>query len=472
MHTLKIIMSTHTPNTNPSDHLYHSNGLAHHTHSEEDEDKYYHSDNSWTSSCCAFRSPASISKQENYGFEADLDSGHDVTGDSWHDPEPTRWCQKCDRAFETIEAYEMHLKASNRHHLCRYCDSLADHHTFARLQSHWQVNHSSVFCKLCYQNFKSPAEKQKHLLSHHSICEPCGIWFLSPRYRRYHWTYSTAHRDTYCRFCNLDFPNHLVLDDHMVSVHRSERQEGMGTHNDTAEDHYLCRDCMIWFKSQPSRRYHWAFSGAHLHTYCISCNLYFPNPVAFEAHIINVHRPEPREHLPAGNRDSNGNAGPRNSGKYNQEHDLSEEPGKGKSRHPNDPGTGNSRSIPKASRPQANKKNPRNSKSRARDTHTADRGRSNSHRGTTPEDTLPPNHYATLDILSTSSPSSVEKAARLKRIATHPDRLKRQPGLSAHDLDAIDIRAKNVGFAAEVLKDAGLRQKYDLVYRQWYEGCW
>ncbi|MCJ1425545.1 hypothetical protein MMC29_003445 [Sticta canariensis] len=465
-------MSTHTPNTDPSDHLYHSEGLADHTHSEEDEDKYYHSDNSRTSSCCAFRTPASVSGEENYGFEADLDSGYDVTGDTWHDPEPTRWCQKCDRAFETTEAYELHLKASNKHYICQYCDSLADYHTFARLQSHWQVNHSSVFCKLCYQNFSSPAEKQNHLLYHHSICEPCRIWFLSPHHRRYHWTYSTAHRDTYCKFCNLDFSNHVALDDHMINVHRSEPQDEMGTDNNTGENHYLCKDCMIWFKSQRSRRYHWAFSGAHRHTYCMSCNLYFPNPVAFEAHVINVHRPEPRERLGTGNPDSNENAGPRNSGKYNQEHDLRQESSKGKSRHQNDPGRDNSRRFPKDSRSKDDKKKPSNSKSRGRNTHTTDSGSSKDHRGSSPKDALPPNHYATLGISSTSSAEEIEKAARQKRIETHPDRLKRKPGLSAQELEAIDINAKNIGFAAEVLGDPALRRQYDVVYRQWYSDSW
>lgn len=454
-------MSTYTPNNNHSDH----------THSEEEEDKYYHSDNSWTSSCCAFRSPSSVSREENYGFEADLDSGYDVTGDNWHDPEPTRWCQKCERAFETIEAYKLHLKASNRHYLCHYCDSLADYHTLARLQSHWQVNHSSVFCKLCYQNFSSPAEKQDHLLFHHSICEPCRIWFLSPHYRRYHWTYSTAHRDTYCRFCNLDFPNHVALDGHMISVHRSEPQEGMGADKNTGEDHYLCKDCMIWFKSKRSRRYHWAFSGAHPHAYCMSCNLYFPNPVAFEAHVINVHGPERRERLGTGNPDSNENAGHRNSGKYNQEHDLREDKqksGKRKSRHWNDPGRGNSRSFPKDSRPEDDKKKPRHSKSRGRNTDKTDGRSSKNHRGNTPEDALPPNHYAALGIPITSSAEEIEKAARQKRIETHPDRLKRKPGLSPQELEAIDTNAKNVGFAADVLGDPALRRQYDLVYYQWY----
>lgn len=81
-----------------------------------------------------------------------------------------------------------------------------------------------------------------------------------------------------------------------------------------------------------------------------------------------------------------------------------------------------------------------------------------------PEIRLPdrqPNHYETLGVKYGASQDEIAIAARAMRIKVHPDRLKRAGGLTPADLDAIDERAKRVGWAADVLCCENSRKKYD-----------
>ncbi|MCJ1466588.1 hypothetical protein MMC07_005208 [Pseudocyphellaria aurata] len=91
-----------------------------------------------------------------------------------------------------------------------------------------------------------------------------------------------------------------------------------------------------------------------------------------------------------------------------------------------------------------------------------------SHTANMPASEAPPNHYATLRIPSNSSAEEIVKAAKKRRIEVHPDRTKRQEGLLAEDLEALDNEAKEVGFAAEILSDELLRKQYDRIYQLWY----
>ena len=72
-----------------------------------------------------------------------------------------------------------------------------------------------------------------------------------------------------------------------------------------------------------------------------------------------------------------------------------------------------------------------------------------------------PNHYETLGVKYGASQDEIAIAARAMRIKVHPDRLKRAGGLTPADLDAIDERAKRVGWAADVLCSENSREKYD-----------
>ena len=72
-----------------------------------------------------------------------------------------------------------------------------------------------------------------------------------------------------------------------------------------------------------------------------------------------------------------------------------------------------------------------------------------------------PDHYATLGINAASSHEEVLKAAREMRVRTHPDRLKRQEGLTEEGKRRIDGMAAKVGEAADVLCDPEMRRRYD-----------
>ena len=70
-------------------------------------------------------------------------------------------------------------------------------------------------------------------------------------------------------------------------------------------------------------------------------------------------------------------------------------------------------------------------------------------------------HYATLGVEYGASQDEIVIAAKAMRIKVHPDRVKRAEGLTPAELDAIDERAKRVGWAADVLCCVISREKYD-----------
>ena len=71
-----------------------------------------------------------------------------------------------------------------------------------------------------------------------------------------------------------------------------------------------------------------------------------------------------------------------------------------------------------------------------------------------------PDHYKTLGVARDASAEEIERVAKMMRILCHPDRLKRN-GPTPEEIIQIDEKAKNVGWAADVLCDEMSRQKYD-----------
>lgn len=127
-----------------------------------------------------------------------------------------RWCQKCSRAFETVEAYHQHLRTASRHHLCKYCNSLKDFNSMVNLRLHWQKHHGSLYCEHCHESFNSTSDKQNHSNAEHYGCESCKIWFKSRGLRRQHWASLDAHQHTYCKTCKLNFPGPAALLTHKL----------------------------------------------------------------------------------------------------------------------------------------------------------------------------------------------------------------------------------------------------------------
>jgi len=80
-------------------------------------------------------------------------------------------------------------------------------------------------------------------------------------------------------------------------------------------------------------------------------------------------------------------------------------------------------------------------------------------------DTLP-DYYAILRVSPSATPDQIRKAAKIRRIAVHPDTMRRkavQQGkkLSKADEERIDRVAKEVGEAAEVLENITSKMDYD-----------
>lgn len=76
----------------------------------------------------------------------------------------------------------------------------------------------------------------------------------------------------------------------------------------------------------------------------------------------------------------------------------------------------------------------------------------------------PPNHYRTLGIDPSSPHEEIIRAAKSKRIETHPDRFTKD-ALTSERLAQVVEAAQNVGWAANVLCDPSERQKYDAEMR-------
>lgn len=72
----------------------------------------------------------------------------------------------------------------------------------------------------------------------------------------------------------------------------------------------------------------------------------------------------------------------------------------------------------------------------------------------------PQTHHVTLGISQNSSHEQIMKAAKEMRIKMHPDRLKRQGGLTQEQKKKIDVEAARVGQPADILSNPELRAKY------------
>ena len=74
-----------------------------------------------------------------------------------------------------------------------------------------------------------------------------------------------------------------------------------------------------------------------------------------------------------------------------------------------------------------------------------------------------PDHYATLKIPRNSTHKEILVAAKKRRIEVHPDNVKRHGGgkMTEEDMESMEDEAKRVGWAADILCDEGLREKYE-----------
>lgn len=285
---------------------------------------------------------------------------------------------------------------------------------------------SGRWCQKCAREFQTIKDYQWHLFitAVHHVCQYCTDYkdYDSLANLRIHW--EACHGAKYCEYCFRHFCSTADKQKHF------EHQ------------HYLCESCMEWFPSKGHRRYHWIFSEAHK----------YPHPKS--------RGQKPRER----------------SNDQTQENETRQDQTQEDETRKDNPETGNSRNFHQDSNFKNEKKKSSPPKSaewnsekpNAGSSKKPSAGSSKKHSANVQHANKPPNHYAMLEIPSHSSAVEIAIASRRKRIEVHPDRLKRKQGLSPKQLQAIDIKAKNVGFAAEVLGDQDLRRQYDRIYRRWY----
>ena len=83
------------------------------------------------------------------------------------------------------------------------------------------------------------------------------------------------------------------------------------------------------------------------------------------------------------------------------------------------------------------------------------------------ENTTPPlDHYAALRVSPTATEAEIVKAAKKRRIETHPDKYAGK-SLTRKEIDAITYRAQCVGLAADILCDVTARSEYDRELARW-----
>ena len=77
-------------------------------------------------------------------------------------------------------------------------------------------------------------------------------------------------------------------------------------------------------------------------------------------------------------------------------------------------------------------------------------------------------HYAALHVSPDATEAEIIKAAKKRRIETHPDKFAGK-SLTQEEIDKINYRAQCVGLAADILCDPTARKEYDLERAQWHK---
>lgn len=78
----------------------------------------------------------------------------------------------------------------------------------------------------------------------------------------------------------------------------------------------------------------------------------------------------------------------------------------------------------------------------------------------------PPNHYDVLGVDMTITHEELVKAAKEKRIRTHPDKFSKCE-LSKDEMAKVTANSQDVGLAADILTDPAKRAQYDFDVRMW-----
>ncbi|KAL9041388.1 MAG: hypothetical protein Q9214_004127 [Letrouitia sp. 1 TL-2023] len=265
-------------------------------------------------------------------------------------------------------------------------------------------------CRTCSERFETWTERYQHETLDHFLCAWCPQRTFDTS-EAFNLHCKTQHSGTWCDFCNQDLKSKDLLEIHKNSAGCKRPRQAKKTSSSEWATWY-CGDCKRQFKSQDG----------------------------FRAHRKYIHN----------SRDAgDGNTDTRAKNSSSTWHQV--------------PGY-----CPDCEVDYITKKRLQEHINRGHDERSAKRPPEPDWK---PKQDTPPlryckpqNFYDRLGVSPSTSQSEIGKAAKMKRIETHPDRVKRE-GMTDMELAAIDTRAKDVGEAADVLGDERKRRKYDRILR-------
>ncbi|CAF9929963.1 MAG: hypothetical protein ALECFALPRED_004492 [Alectoria fallacina] len=364
-----------------------------------------------------------ISGEADEGPQASTDAGEDRatqdkppnTPDKMVEGDHSVYCWTCDHYSASVKEHQTHVKTSPRHFCCRYCDDGVEVAGAYFLRAHYEKCHPSLYCSVCDRLFATIEERSVHIKTSplHFCCQNCDdvVDFSNVFSLRQH--YRDCHPLLSCAACYDHFPTVAKLSAHMQ------------------EAHYPCDGCHEYFSEPRYLKYHrMTCKKVHPPLPCDGCHELFYNPTILKWHREICEKVNP-PHRCDGCHASFTNP---TSLKWHREIcDKVNFPHRCEGCHE---GFVNPAFLERHRKSCKKVNPPKKSK-------------------------MPQNHYATLGISPRSSQEQIVKAAKEMRVKVHPDRLKRQGGLTKEQEEKIDVEAALVGQAADILSDPLSRAKYD-----------
>ncbi|KAF8204120.1 hypothetical protein BJ912DRAFT_941995 [Pholiota molesta] len=127
------------------------------------------------------------------------------------------YCDRCDRYFNSWNAYDQHLANSARHNECIDCN--LDFTTWNGLKEHWVQSPHHSYCQYCGTHFDYDDDLDDHYTNAHDFCQSCRIVFKNDVGLKEHYRQSQRHH--YCAPCDRLFNSENNLRAHLnSSVHR------------------------------------------------------------------------------------------------------------------------------------------------------------------------------------------------------------------------------------------------------------
>ena len=412
-----------------------------------------------------------------------------------------RWCGKCFLAFPTVDDRIEHVRKSILHHASQHCNYFVDFDNQSELSAHQRVAHftsqetprnnqndSQVACIYCpdVPIFNDLADLKSHYLQVHATCRMCGEvnvfqdqGWMDLHYQIQHpkckecahsqpfedWDQLHAHERREhgflgCPICLIKprIPWSMSERFHMDHCHFPNPCNDFCRANDiNAQYCYLCREA---FETPRLQKKH-----CEEKHYCTMCADYASEyHDRIDAHIKYCRGETPHEYDPF-QRARGGYKPRREEGIWAWPRDSDEQPFSREraQQKAEDDTRGHSTSHGDS----GCEEDPfREQQERQRTKNERGGGSRRQHKAASPQTETPADIYEILGVTRQSSLDEIKRITREKRIATHPDKLKRE-GLSKVENDMIDEVAKMVGWAADIMLDPDKRRQYDMEVDAW-----